>query len=162
MQTLLLCIESHLHFSPHQITVERYFCVCLRKTVNIHPILNIYFDTVAFIIMTNKYASPLLPHLTGWEERPLGAWFVFWNKAPETCTHLSSSISKLDSLSESCRQRASLLSISLCSFLCSRKFSSLMWRSSSRYCAIFSESEKPEFLVRLCSVQSSSNLRAAV
>lgn len=54
--------------------------------------------------------------------------------------YLSSSISRLDSLSDSCLHRASLRSISLWSFLCSRMFSSLMCRSSSMYWARFSVS----------------------
>lgn len=54
--------------------------------------------------------------------------------------YLSSSISRLDSLSDSCLHKASLRSISLWSFLCSRMFSSLMCRSSSMYCARFSVS----------------------
>lgn len=61
-------------------------------------------------------------------------------------TNLSSSISKLDSLSDSCLQSASLRSISLCNFLWSLKFSSLICRSSSKYCAIFSESEIQNFV----------------
>lgn len=56
--------------------------------------------------------------------------------------YLSSSISRLDSLSDSCLQSASLRSISLWSFLCSRMFSSLMCRSSSMYWARFSVSGK--------------------
>lgn len=77
-----------------------------------------------------------------------GPGFLYFSTRLRGRAHLSSSISRLDSLSESCRQRASLLSISLCSFLCNRKFSSRMWRSSSRYCAIFSESERPELSIR--------------
>lgn len=56
--------------------------------------------------------------------------------------YLSSSISRLDSLSDSCLHSASLRSISLWSFLCSRMFSSLMCRSSSMYWARFSVSGK--------------------
>lgn len=56
--------------------------------------------------------------------------------------YLSSSISKLLSLSLSCLHRASLLSISRCSFLCRRMFSSRICRSSSMYCARFSVSDK--------------------
>lgn len=56
---------------------------------------------------------------------------------PHSHTHthiyLSSSISRLDSLSDSCLHSASLRSISLWSFLCRRMFSSLMCRSSSMY-----------------------------
>lgn len=61
---------------------------------------------------------------------------------PSVCPmiYLSSSISRLDSLSDSCLHRASLRSISLWSFLCSRMFSSLMCRSSSMYWARFSVS----------------------
>lgn len=67
-----------------------------------------------------------------------------------TGANLSSSISRLDSLSESWRHSASLLSISLWSFRCSRRFSSLMCRSSSKYWAIFSESGKPELAIKPC------------
>lgn len=56
--------------------------------------------------------------------------------------YLSSSISKLDSLSDKCRHKFSLLSISSCSFLCNRRFSSLMCFSSCAYWAIFSSSAK--------------------
>ena len=56
--------------------------------------------------------------------------------------NLSSSISKLDSLSDKCRHKFSLLSISSCSFLCNRRFSSLMCFSSCAYWAIFSSSAK--------------------
>lgn len=58
--------------------------------------------------------------------------------------YLSSSISRLDSLSDSCRHRASRRSISLWSFLCNRMFSSLIWRSSSMYWARFSVSVRGE------------------
>lgn len=57
--------------------------------------------------------------------------------------YLSSSISRLDSLSESCRHKASLRSTSRWSFLCRRMFSSRMWRSSSIYWALFSVSVHP-------------------
>merc|ERR1719367_1655623 len=49
----------------------------------------------------------------------------------------SSSISRLDSDSDKCRQRASRLSISSCSLLCKRRFSSLISLSSLTYSAIF-------------------------
>lgn len=75
-----------------------------------------------------------------------------------TDANLSSSISKLDSLSESWRHSASLLSISLWSFRCSLRFSSLMCRSSSKYWAIFSESEKPQLAIKPPFVQSLPHL----
>lgn len=71
-----------------------------------------------------------------------GFTVVFWLICPIVCPilYLSSSISRLDSLSDSCLHRASLRSISLWSFLCRRMFSSLMCRSSSMYWARFSVS----------------------
>ena len=55
-------------------------------------------------------------------------------------TYLSSSISRLDSLSDRCLHSASLLSVSICSFLCNLKFSCLICFSSSNKAAIFFES----------------------
>ncbi len=51
--------------------------------------------------------------------------------------HLSSSISRLDSLSDKWRHKASRRSISIWSFLWSRRFSSRICFSSWTYCAIF-------------------------
>ena len=56
--------------------------------------------------------------------------------------HLSSSISRLDSDSDRCLHRASRLSVSICNFLCSLRFSSFTCFSSSINAAIFLESEK--------------------
>jgi len=56
-------------------------------------------------------------------------------------TDRSSSISRLDSLSDKWRQSCSRRSISICSLRCSRTFSSRICRSSSANCAIFSLSE---------------------
>lgn len=55
--------------------------------------------------------------------------------------YLSSSISRLDSLSERCLQSASRLSISSCNFLWRRRFSSFMCLSSLIKAAIFSASK---------------------
>lgn len=63
--------------------------------------------------------------------------------------YLSSSISRLDSLSDSCLHKASLRSISLWSFLCRRMFSSLMCRSSSMYWARFSVSGENKWQQRI-------------
>ena len=63
-----------------------------------------------------------------------------------THTHLSSSISRDDSLSDSCRVRSSLLCFSLCSLRCSLTFSSLRALSSSTICWILSKSKG-----RICS-----------
>ena len=57
-------------------------------------------------------------------------------------TNLSSSISRLDSDSESVRHRASRRSISSCNLRCRRRFSSLTCLSSCAYRAIFSSSER--------------------
>ena len=57
-------------------------------------------------------------------------------------TYLSSSISRLDSLSDRCLHSASLLSVSICSFLCNLKFSCLICFSSSNKAAIFFESTR--------------------
>lgn len=75
--------------------------------------------------------------------------WTFWSSFYVCCTYLSSSISRLDSLSDSCLHRASLRSISLWSFLCSRMFSSLMCRSSSIYWARFSVSESEHWDLNL-------------
>jgi len=61
----------------------------------------------------------------------------------QSSTDRSSSISRLDSLSDKCRQSCSRLSISICSLRCSRTFSSRICRSSSANCAIFSLSAAP-------------------
>ena len=61
---------------------------------------------------------------------------VKWN------AHRSSSISRLDSLSDKWRQSCSRRSISICSLRWSRTFSSRICRSSSANCAIFSLSEQ--------------------
>jgi len=62
-------------------------------------------------------------------------------------THRSSSISRLDSLSDKWRQSCSRRSISICSLRCSRTFSSRICRSSSANCAIFSLSARQNWSV---------------
>lgn len=93
-----------------------------------------------------KWILSLPPHVICWHVilHPCLVIVTFLIICPTVCPviYLSSSISRLDSLSDSCLHKASLRSISLWSFLCSRMFSSLMCRSSSMYWARFSVSRK--------------------
>lgn len=110
-------------------------------------LLWIHCKLVNNVVIVNNH---LLDDQSAGQTQDPEGWWSIWLMCMTTMnfysflswTYLSSSISKLLSLSLSCLHRASLLSISRCSFLCRRMFSSRICRSSSMYCARFSVSEK--------------------